>query len=118
MTKGTNTRPFIVTIIILALALAASIALSVAIINSHNQPAPSAELGTYAQTAKVVEINESKRTVTFEDFNGFLWEAFCDAEDWAIDDCASLLMDSRGTASVLDDKVVSVRYSGWTLTRN
>lgn len=68
----------------------------------------------YALTCKVVEIDKSKDIVTMEDSTGHRWE-FYGAEDWEISDCVSAIMNDRGTASILDDEIVSVRYSGWVI---
>ena len=77
---------------------------------------PAARLHTYALTGVVVELTAKSNEVVVEDYNGNLW-AFCGIEDWQVGDCASLLMDDQGTDSVLDDVVLSARYSAWTLTR-
>ena len=68
----------------------------------------------YALTCKVVEIDRSKDVVTMEDSTGHRWE-FYGVEDWEINDCASAIMNDCGTASILDDEIVSVRYSNWVI---
>ena len=69
----------------------------------------------YALTTQVVEIDAENDAVIVEDSNGNLWE-FYGAEDWQVGDCASLIMNSRGTVGVEDDKIEDARYSAWTLT--
>ena len=68
----------------------------------------------YALTCKVVEIDRNKDVVTMEDSTGHCWE-FYGIEDWEINDCVSAIMNDCGTASILDDKIVSVRYSNWVI---
>lgn len=68
----------------------------------------------YALTTQVVEINAENDVVVVEDFNGNLWE-FYGVEDWQVGDCASLIMNSRGTVSVEDDRIEDARYSAWAL---
>lgn len=68
----------------------------------------------YPQTCKIIEIDKSKDIVTMEDNTGHRWE-FYGVEDWEINDCVSAIMNDCGTASILDDKVVSVKYSGWVI---
>ena len=70
----------------------------------------------YALTTCVVEVDRDNDIVTCEDSNGNLWE-FYGCEDWQEGDCASLLMNDQGTASVYDDAIEDTRYSAWTLTR-
>jgi len=70
----------------------------------------------YALTACVVEVDRDNDTVLCEDSTGNLWE-FYGAEDWQESDCASLLMNSKGTATIYDDEIENARYSAWTLTR-
>jgi len=68
----------------------------------------------YALTCKVVEIDKEHDTVTMEDSTGHRWE-FYGTEDWEINDCVSAMMDDCGTDSIFDDKIVSARYSSWTI---
>ena len=72
------------------------------------------ETQRYALTTQVVEIDEENDAVVVEDFNGNLWE-FYGIEDWQVGDCASLIMNSRDTVSVEDDRIEDARYSAWTL---
>jgi hypothetical protein len=70
----------------------------------------------YAMTAEVVNVSEDRDTVTVEDYNGNLWE-FYGAEDWHEKDCASLLMDSKGTDTIKDDEIIKVTFSAWDLKK-
>ena len=70
----------------------------------------------YPRTAVVVEIDRPNDTVICEDSVGMLW-AFYGCDDWEVDDCVSLIMDSRGTENIKDDAIVSTRYSAWVLGR-
>jgi len=75
-------------------------------INYHNTK------NLYGMTAVVTHVSQATDTVTIEDFNGNLWQ-FKGAEDWAIDDVVSCIMDNRGTALIKDDYIVKVQYSGY-----
>ena len=70
--------------------------------------------GIYALTVKVVSIDTQGDTVTTMDSAGNLW-AFSGAEDWQVNDCASLVMYDAGTQSIYDDEVISARYNAWIL---
>lgn len=65
----------------------------------------------YATTAIVTTLDYVNDTVVVEDFNGFMWE-FTGIEDWCEGDLVSLVMNSVGTPTVLDDKIVHAYYSG------
>ena len=69
----------------------------------------------YPQTARVVILNEAEDLVTVETFNGHLF-TFEGCEDYAVDDCVSLIMEDNGTDLVYDDAVIMARYSAWDLT--
>ena len=70
----------------------------------------------YAMTAEVVNVSEERDTVTVEDYNGNLWELY-GAEDWHEKDCASLLMDSKGTDTIKDDEIIKATFSAWDLKK-
>ena len=70
----------------------------------------------YSLTGLVTEIDEISDTVWVEDYNGNSW-GFYGCEDWMVDDCCSLLMNSKGTADITDDVIVSYRYCAWKLTK-
>lgn len=67
----------------------------------------------YPETAKIIELQEIERgyIITFETGNGniFLYES--DDKDFYENEVYSLLMDSRNTKSVKDDKIVKLKYS-------
>lgn len=72
----------------------------------------------YADTMLVVDVkdlNDGTYLLTMEDCNGFIWEYETDAEDYFVDDCASVIMDNMGTPLIWDDEIVCVNYSAWTL---
>ena len=75
-----------------------------------------AENSFYALTVKVIDVDYENDVVTCEDFNGNLW-SFYGCEDWCEDDCAGLLMDSKGTDLIYDDEIISAKYCGWILER-
>ena len=66
----------------------------------------------YAKSARVIEINHDANVVTFEDCLGNLWD-WEGVEDWAIDDGAALLMDNKGTKTIFDDEIISVKFENW-----
>lgn len=70
----------------------------------------------YALTTCVVEVDRDNDIVTCEDSNGNLWE-FYGCEDWQEGDCASLLMNSKGTTSIKDDEIIGARYNSWELEK-
>ncbi len=75
---------------------------------------PAREIPTtiYPATFVVTSISTETDTVTIIDFNGFQF-TFYGTEDWAVDDVVSCIMDSKGTPCILDDEIVSIRYSGY-----
>ena len=72
----------------------------------------SAEL--YPETARVVDLDYAEDVVTVETFNGHLF-AFEGCEDYALNDCVSLIMDDCGTELIYDDAIVKAEYGGWEL---
>ncbi len=70
----------------------------------------------YALTTCVVEIDRDNDIVTCEDSNGNLWE-FYGCEDWQEGDCASLLMNDKGTSSIYNDTIEGAHYNAWTLIK-
>lgn len=67
----------------------------------------------YPLTTIVTTINEDYDTVSVEDSNGFIWQ-FSGVEDWGEGDICSIIMDSKGTNTILDDEIVKTRYCGNT----
>ena len=66
----------------------------------------------YGLTTVVFDVSYATDTVTVEDFNGNLWQ-FDGVEDWVKGDICTLVMDSKGTAEIKDDTIISVHYSGY-----
>ena len=69
----------------------------------------------YALTTRVVKADRDNDIVTCEDSNGNLWE-FYGVEDWEVDDCASLLMNNKGTENIYDDEIIRAFYAAWSLS--
>lgn len=69
-------------------------------------------ISLYATTGVVTETNTTTNTVTFADFNGNEY-SFYGVEDWEEGDIVSAIMSDNGTETILDDEIVSVRYSGY-----
>lgn len=65
----------------------------------------------YPTAGVVTEVDRDTDTVTFKDATGHLW-AFSEAEDWMVGDRIACIMDTRGTDSIRDDRIVSTRYCG------
>ena len=65
----------------------------------------------YPETAIVREIDPVEDTVLVEAGNGNLF-VFKGTEDWEEDDICSMLMSDNGTANVVDDIILDVKYSG------
>lgn len=66
----------------------------------------------YAKSGRVVEVNDEHDVVTFMDSNGFLW-SFYGVEDWCVGDWCAVIFNTMGTSTILDDKIVNVRYENW-----
>lgn len=71
----------------------------------------------YALTTVVVELDEAQDLVYVEDCNGNIW-SFQGIEDWQLGDCAALVMDSRGSSKIFDDKIINTRYSSWNFSKS
>ena len=112
-------KDFITALLIIVLVFAL-IALCIFIVTHGQKPKDIGENLTngwyYALTTYVVEIDRDNDIVTCEDYNGNLWE-FYGAGDWEVGDCASLLMNSRGTEKIQDDTIENAKFSAWTLMR-
>ena len=71
----------------------------------------------YPDAAIVTMVSEEFDTVFLKDANGMIW-SFKGVEDWAAGDLASLIMDDMGTPeTILDDQIISARYSGYWDTK-
>ena len=66
----------------------------------------------YPLMTAVVEVNRDSDIVTCVDFNGNFWE-FSECDDWMVGDIANLLMNTKGTANIYDDEIISVKYDGY-----
>lgn len=69
-------------------------------------------VGVYADTMVVTEVDYEGDVVTIADFNGFEWQ-FEGCEDWIEGDVCSVLMCDNGTEVIFDDVILSTTYSGW-----
>ena len=69
------------------------------------------EMCLYPTTGRVVTIRNDE--VIFETATGIQY-AFSGAEDYEVNDIVSVIMDSMGTETIFDDKIVRARYSGFT----
>lgn len=67
---------------------------------------------TYPATAVITEINESTETITACSANGNRITIHAAPEDWFPGDLISLTMHDNGTATVEDDRILQIRYSG------
>lgn len=76
----------------------------------------SAESNYYALTAIVINVDYENDIVSAQDYNGNVW-TFEGAADWMKDDCVSMVISDRGTDKIFDDRVVSVRFNSWNLSR-
>lgn len=65
----------------------------------------------YTMQAVVVGINENSDSVFFETTDGNIWEIE-GVEDWNLNDNAELTFSDESTESLLDDIIVSARYTG------
>ena len=65
----------------------------------------------YPMTMVVTEVDLYEDLVTLRDYCGFEWQ-FWGTDDWQPGDICSCIMNTEGTASIFDDSIVDVRYSG------
>ena len=71
-------------------------------------------LGIYPTTMVVVSETEPTTGYTIlQDFNGNLWEVYMEDGDWFPGDIVSCIVDGKETESIIDDEIISVRYSGY-----
>ena len=66
----------------------------------------------YPLSGVINEIDYKKNYVVIEDFTENLW-IWGDAEDWARQDFVIMIMDSKGTESILDDEIIKMYHDGW-----
>lgn len=68
----------------------------------------------YSLTTKIVSIDRKTDFIICKDCNGNLW-TFYGSEDWEINDCASLLMNTQGTKEIFDDTIEAAKYCSWEI---
>ena len=66
----------------------------------------------YPATMSVVQLNTEEDLVTIQTATGLTYQ-FYGIEDYNLNDAVSLIMDSKGTESVLDDEIIKAQYSGF-----
>lgn len=66
----------------------------------------------YPETFKVIVVDHEHDFIALQDFTGhvFYWSS---AEDWLEGDIASAIMNSNGTETITDDRIVMLKYSGY-----
>lgn len=97
--QGVSNMKFFTSIILSALALASN-------------PVNTQQVANiYPETTIVTNLDYERDIVTVETCEGFLFD-FYGCEDWSIGDFASVIFDSKGTPSILDDEIIMVKYSG------
>ena len=72
---------------------------------------------TYPNAGVVTRVDHEADVVEVTTQNGHMWE-FAPAEDWMEGDICAMLMDDMGTAEIVDDMIVSVRYCGYAQAGN
>lgn len=63
---------------------------------------------TYTMQAKVIDVDTASDTIQIEDSHGEIWEFF-GTENFQKDNSVIVLMDNRGTSTIYDDEILSVR---------
>lgn len=90
--------------------------LGTAFLMSTKVPASEAQATTskiYPATAEVVELDRAADLVTVETASGIAY-GFYGCEDYFPGDLVSMIMDDNGTPeTILDDKIIDCRYSGY-----
>lgn len=71
---------------------------------------------TRPATMEVIELDQENDVVIFADANGYRWTKE-GIEDWHIGDLASCIMYTKETATIFDDEIKEVRYSGYNVNR-
>ena len=70
----------------------------------------------YPLTTRVIQIDEDSDCVSVEDCMGNLY-SFIGIEEWETDMTCTVIMDSKGTETIDDDEIVSVRYSSFLIDK-
>lgn len=66
----------------------------------------------YPETAIIQEVNTDTDLVMVQTLSGNIFE-FYGVEDYSTGDIVSMIIDSGSTPEVTDDKILSVKYSGY-----
>lgn len=64
---------------------------------------------TYSELFRIISIDYTSDTVYVINANGQVF-SFAGAEDWLVGDYLTAIMQDKGTDTVKDDSIVSVRY--------
>ena len=70
----------------------------------------------YPLTTRVIQIDEDSDCVSVEDCMGNLY-SFIGIEEWETGMTCTVIMDSKGTETIDDDEIVSVRYSSFLVNK-
>lgn len=68
----------------------------------------------YAETMVVTGVSQKGNElelITVRNSNGFKYCFWSDTGDWFRGDCVSCIMDTKGTPVVMDDEIMSAKYS-------
>jgi presenilin-like A22 family membrane protease len=67
----------------------------------------------YPATMVITSVDYESDTVSATTATGYIYE-FYGTEDWYVGDLAGMIMDDNGTPEITDDKILQVRYVGYT----
>ena len=84
------------------------VAIIIAPLVVHHASSPIANDVHYITQAKVISVDTASDTVQIEDSYGEVWEFF-GTENFQKDNSIVVLMDNKGTSTVYDDEILSVR---------
>ena len=70
-----------------------------------------ADCGLIMEEPEEIEESFYKVTITMQNGNSFSF--ISEDGDWSRGDLVSAMFDSNGTENVIDDEIISCRYSGW-----
>lgn len=90
------------------------IGMSVKVMTQNNENTQRENNNLYPLTTRVIQIDEDSDCVSIEDCNGNLY-SFIGIEEWETDMTCTVIMDSKGTKTIYDDEIVSVRYSSFSI---
>lgn len=66
----------------------------------------------YPLCGVVESVNYEENYITIVDNSGNAWE-WEDTKDWQKNDIAAMIMNDNGTAEIIDDIIVNIRYIDW-----